>query len=90
MKNDLRSGFSGSKKIEEVKFSIFKENLKPKYGEDRSKILFPVQLMLIFCQYGLMGSPKGCATFDFSKSMHNARGYYYLRWYTYKTSMVKT
>ena len=37
--------------------------------------------MLIFCRYGLMGTRKGYAPFDFSKSMNNARGYFWAQVY---------
>ena len=60
--------------FKEFKISIFKEILKSKYGLDRGKILFSVQLMLIFCLYGWIGIRNGCAPFDFSKLMIYRRG----------------
>ena len=77
-KTDVIFGFLDLKSVDkifqELKISIFKENLKSKCGQnlDRPKILFVIKLMLIFSKYGLMGIPNGCAPFDFSKLMNKA------------------
>ena len=41
-------------------------------------ILYCYWLMLIFCQYGWMGTLKEYAPFDFSKLMNNTRVYFYV------------